>query len=105
MNEHNDHEDQNPRNEEPEVEEIDVEHYGKRNEKPPPAKRYRIRVDRTTHVFDTRFVTGREILAKAGKTPHTRWRLHQKLHGGAMIEIGYEQRVDLGEKGVERFTT
>lgn len=87
------------------VDEIEVEAYGKRNEEPPPAKRYRIRVDREELVFEKRVVTGRAILEKAGKNPYTRWRLHQKLHGGHMVEIGYEQDVDLGAKGIERFTT
>jgi hypothetical protein len=87
------------------VDEIEVEAYGKRNEEPPPAARYRVRVDREVLVFEKRVVTGREILEKAGKNPYTRWKLHQKLHGGHMAEVGYEQEVDLGAKGLERFTT
>jgi hypothetical protein len=27
------------------------------------------------------------------------------MHGGQMLEIGYDEKVDLGAKGVERFTT
>jgi hypothetical protein len=87
------------------ADEVEVEAYGRRNEEPPPAKRYLIRVDREHLVFEKRLVTGREILETAGKNPYTRWRLHQKLHGGHMGEVGYEQEVDLGAKGVERFTT
>jgi hypothetical protein len=87
------------------VDELEVEAYGKRNEEPPPAKRYRIRVDREHLVFEKRVVTGREILEEAGKEPFTRWRLHQKLHGGRMAEIDCEMEVDLGAKGIERFTT
>lgn len=89
------------------VEVIEVEEYGKRNEEPPHAKHhhYRIRIDREKYVFEKRFVTGRELLEKAGKTPHNQWRILQKMHGGQMLEIGYDQNVDLGAKGVERFTT
>lgn len=90
---------------EEEVEIVEIEIYGKRNEKPPRAKHYLVRIDRDKFTFDKRFVTGRELLEKAGKMPLDRWRIHQKLHGGQMKEIGYDQEVDLGAPGVERFTT
>jgi hypothetical protein len=87
------------------VEVIEVEEYGKRNEKPPHAKHYRVRIDREKYLFEKRFVTGRELLEKAGKTPYNQWRILQKMHGGQMVEIGYDEKVDLGAKGLERFTT
>ena len=87
------------------IEVVEIEEYGKRNEKPPHAKHYRVRIDREKYLFEKRFVTGRELLEKAGKTPYNQWRILQKMHGGQMVEIGYDQKVDLGAKGVERFTT
>jgi hypothetical protein len=84
---------------------VEIEEFGKKNEEPPPASFYRVRIDKEKQIFNQRVVTGNDILEKAGKTPPTRWRLHQKIHGGQMIEIGYEDKVDLGAKGVERFTT
>jgi len=84
---------------------VEIEEFGKKNEEPPPAKSYKVRIDKGKYIFDQQVVSGKDILEKAGKTPHTRWRLHQKVHGGQMIEIGYEDNVDLGEKGIERFTT
>ncbi len=88
-----------------EQEEVDVEAFGKRNEKPPKAKKYRVRIDDKQHVIDHQFVTGAELLQVAGKVPMDRFRIHQKLHGGQMLEIGYTQQVDLGTPGLERFTT
>jgi hypothetical protein len=88
-----------------EVEIVEVEEYGKKNEAPPPAKTYRVRIDNEKYDFNQRFVTGRELLEKAGKTPYNQWRILQKLHGGKMEEVGYDQRVDLGSPGLERFTT
>ena len=87
------------------IETVEVESYGKRNAKPPRAKNYIVRIDNQKYTFDKQIVTGWELLEKAGKIPIDRWRIHQKLHGGQMIEIGYDQGVDLGAQGVERFTT
>ena len=92
-------------NEEPEEDEVEIEAFGKRGEKPPKAKKYVVRVDKTKHTFDRQVVTGRQILEKAGLTPVDRYRLFQKLHGGRMEEVAYDRQVDLGAKGVERFTT
>lgn len=89
----------------PEEDEVEIEAFGKRDEKPPKAKRYVVRVDKTKHAFDRRLVTGRQILEKAGLAPVDRYRLFQKLHGGRMEEVAYDRLVDLGAKGVERFTT
>jgi hypothetical protein len=87
------------------VETVEVEAYGKRNEKPPRAKHYVVRIDTQKYTFDKQIVTGRELLEKAGKMPFDKWRIYQKLHGGQMIEIGYDRKIDLGAQGVERFTT
>jgi len=87
------------------VEVVEVEAYGKRNEAPPNAKKYQVRIDTEKYIFEKRIVTGRELLEAAGKVPVANWRLHEKLHGGQMIEIGHDQDVDLGAQGLERFST
>ena len=90
---------------EPEEDEVEIEAYGKRDEQPPKAKKYVVRVDKTKHTFDRPLLTGRQVLEKARLTPVDRYRLFQKLHGGRMEEVAYDRQVDLGAKGVERFTT
>lgn len=87
------------------VEVVEVEVYGKRNEAPPQAKKYQVRIDTQKYIFEKRIMKGRELLEAAGKVPVDSWRLHEKLHGGQMLEIGYDQDVDLGAQGVERFST
>lgn len=89
---------------EPEVEEVDVEEYVKQGRRPPKAKKYRIRIDREKYVVNKPVVTGPELLALVGKTPD-RWRIHQKLRGGQMDEVQPGEKVDLRAKGVERFVT
>lgn len=85
--------------------EIDIEEYAKRGKRPPPARRYRIRIDREKFVVVTPNPTGRELLTLAGKVPPERFSLTQKLHGGAVHPVGLDDTVDLTQPGVERFMT
>ena len=84
---------------------VDVEDCAKAGHGAPKAKRYRVRIDRQKHVIDRPSVTGRELLAVAGKTPHTRFRIDQKLRGGEVRKVGYDEAVSLCAPGVERFMT
>jgi len=86
------------------VEVVDIEIFAPMNQKPPRAKSYRIRIDKQYELVVKRHIDGTEILKLVGKAPD-KWRLHQKLHGGVMMEIAPEQVVDLGERGIERFVT
>ena len=88
----------------PPDEPVDVEEHGKKGTRPPPGRRYRVRVDKQHVIFDTQVVTGREILEKVGKDP-TRFRLDQKLHGGKTVKIEPDDKVDLTTPGLERFMT
>lgn len=88
-----------------EVDIVDVEEHGRENHCPPPAHRYKIKVDGKPFVFEKRFVTGREILEMAGKTPPERYELEKRMHGGNYIAILLAETVDLGEKGIEVFET
>lgn len=87
------------------VEIVDLEEYGRSNRKPPPAKRYRIRIDKQHYVVDVPSMTGRQLLLLAGKTPPDRWTISQKFHGGRTQPIGLDDAVDFTAPGVERFMT
>ena len=93
---------------EAEVEEIEIEEHTKKfngKEKPPNAKRYIIRVDKTKFTVEVTGMTGREILTLAGKAPVEQYKLTQKMHGGAARTLSLDDDVDLTEPGVERFMT
>jgi hypothetical protein len=91
-----------------EVDEIEIEEFVKKGngkERPPKAKRYIIRVDKTKFTVEVPSMTGREILTLAGKTPPEQYKLTQKMHGGAGKTIGLDDVADFREPGVERFMT
>jgi hypothetical protein len=83
---------------------IDIEEYAKKKKKPPHAKGYRIRIDKEYKEVHVPEMTGRQILALVGKTPET-YLLSQKIHGGQVIPIGADQKVDFRHPGIERFQT
>jgi hypothetical protein len=96
---------QNP---EPDLEEVDVvelEDYGREGRRPPPARRYGVRIDGVRYEFDKRIVTGAEILTRAGKIPPERYQLDKRVRGGKFIAIALADKVDLGEPGIEVFET
>ncbi|MGN6691138.1 MAG: multiubiquitin domain-containing protein [Sphingopyxis sp.] len=84
---------------------VDVEECGRANQTPPHAHRYKVKIDHIYRVFDRRFVTGREILVAGGKTPIEKYELEKRLHGGHYVSIGVDEKVDLGECGIEVFET
>lgn len=91
-----------------ELNEIEIEiHTQKVNgkEKPPKAKKYIIRVDKTKITVEVTTMKGRQILERAGKTPAEQYKLTQKMHDGSAKTIGLDDEVDFTEPGVERFMT
>ncbi len=92
--------------EEFELEEVDLETWSKTRpgERPPRCKRYRIRVDKKHFVVSDSALKGREILALVGYQPNE-WLLAQKFPGGRREQIEPDQLVDLREPGIERFET
>ncbi len=84
---------------------IDLEEYAKTGRKPPKAKRYRIRIDKNHYVVEVSAMPGRELLNLAGKTPATNFMISQKLHGGEAKKLGYDEKADFTQPGVERFMT
>lgn len=84
---------------------IDLEEFAKAGKVPPKGKKYKIKVDTTTYVVKVETMTGSEILELAGKNPVKRFQLNQKLHGGIVKKIGYDEKVDFTVPGIERFMT
>jgi hypothetical protein len=82
---------------------IDLEDYAKRNERPPLAKGYRIRVNGEAYVIQKPNPTGREILTVAGLIPPEEFTLRVKLAGEKPKKVGLDEVVDLRRAGVEKF--
>lgn len=87
------------------LEEVEIEIYGKKNARPPKAKKYVIRIDKVKDTVEVPSMTGRQLLVLAGKTPPEKYSISQKLHGGQVKPIGLDEPVDFTEPGVERFMT
>jgi hypothetical protein len=87
------------------VEEIEIEEFGKRDEHPPRAKRYIIRIDKVKYTVHVHRMTGRQLLTLAGKVPPDQFTISQKFHGGRVRTIGLDEEVDFTHRGVERFMT
>ncbi|OAI41708.1 hypothetical protein AYO40_02570 [Planctomycetaceae bacterium SCGC AG-212-D15] len=84
---------------------IDLEEYARSGRKPPHAKKYRIRIDKTKYEVSVPSMTGRQLLELASKTPVENYILSQKLHGGVVKPIGLDEVVDFTTHGIERFMT
>jgi hypothetical protein len=84
---------------------IDIEQYAKEGKIVPPGHHYIITVDRHKFTVKQECLTGREILVLAGKNPPERFQLNQRLKGGKVVKIGYDQKVCFTEPGIEKFMT
>ncbi len=82
---------------------IDVEEYFAAGKTVPKGKRYKIRIDKDPYIVGVPTMTGREILALAGKTPEKNL-LRQKVQGG-VHSVEPDQSVSFDPPGVERFMT
>lgn len=87
----------------PEVDELDIEAFAGLECKP-RAKRYIIRIDKKPYVIDKSVITARELLLLAGKTPPEKFRIWQVVSGESH-ELTLDQRVDVRDPGVEKFRT
>jgi len=74
---------------------------GSNNEK----KHYEIMIDRQPYKVDKECMTGREILALAGKIPVERFQLNVRYKGGKVSKVGYDQTICFSEPGIEKFMT
>lgn len=82
---------------------IDLEEYAKRGEQPPLSKGYRIKINGDPFVVNEPKPTGREILTLAGLLPAEEYTLRVKVAGEKPRKVGLNEKVDLREKGVEKF--
>ena len=85
--------------------EIDLELYSAEGKKVPIGQKYKIKVDRVKYTTEQEMMTGREILQLAGKSPVERFQLNQRLRGGKVVKIGYDESVDFTTPGIEKFMT
>lgn len=87
------------------LEEVEIEEYGKKNHRPPHAKRYVIRIDKTKYTVHVSRMTGRQLLELAGKIPPEQYTISMKLHGGHVKPIGLNEEVHFCAHEIERFMT
>lgn len=87
-------------------EKVDLSTYGieKFHIKKKTGVTYYVKVDGAVITFDHRYVIGREVLMAVGMSPED-YDLNLKLHGGGRLEVGPNDKVDLGEDGIEKFHT
>lgn len=88
-----------------EIEIIDLEAYSKEGKPVPKEKKYRIKIDREVYVVEKECMTGRELLALAGKNPPEKYQLNMKLNGGKVEPISLDEKVCFTKPGVEKFMT
>lgn len=83
---------------------VDLEEYGKNCKEVPTAKQYKIKVDKTYHIVDSPYITGKELIALEKKQPIENWDAY-KFYGNQPkpIKIKQEEVVDLTEKCLVRF--
>ncbi len=72
---------------------------------PKPPKAYKIKIDGKMFDVQDRYVTGRDILVLANKTPLNDYGVALQEHGHNMRTIGLDEAVDLDAPGVEKFVT
>ncbi len=70
-----------------------------------PPKPYKIKIDGKMYEVVDRFITGREILTLAQKSPESDYKVGVKEHGHDVRIIGLDERVDLEMPGLEKFVT
>jgi hypothetical protein len=84
--------------------EIDIENHVKNGtEIPKNANSYLIRIDKEKFKWKRVFITGREILELAGKSPVEKFQVNQKFRFGRVEKVELDEKVDLIGCEVERF--
>lgn len=84
---------------------IDIELFSQAGKEVPKGHHYKIKVDREKYVVESECMKGKDILALAGKLPYERYQLNQKLKGGQVKKVEYEEKVCFSTPGIERFMT
>lgn len=69
-----------------------------------PSKPNKIKIDGTMYEVAAQFITGREILTLAKKSP-SQYDVGYKVHGHDVMIIGLDESVNLANPGLEKFIT
>lgn len=86
------------------VDEIaDLEQYAQEGKRPPLCRGYRILVNAKPYVVYNPYPTGREILELAELLPPKSYTLRVKIRGERPRKVELDEKVDLRQKGVEKF--
>ena len=70
-----------------------------------PQCEYKVQIDKDFLEAPVSRMTGRELLALAGKKPAEGYAIYLKVKGGQPQRIDLDQKIDLSQPGVERFVT
>lgn len=68
-------------------------------------RKFKIQIDKEMFETSEASLTGRQLLALAGKSPAEQFAIYEKVKGGQPKRIGLDQSVDLSVPGVEKFLT
>ena len=68
-------------------------------------REFKVQVDKDIVEIPTSHPTGRELLEFSGKKPAEHYAIYLKVKGGQPKRIGLDEKIDLGQTGVERFVT
>lgn len=71
----------------------------------PPAKRYRIRIDRKHYIVKESKITGRELLDLARNDAVQQFDVYRRYRDGRVVKVDWDETIDLREPGIERFVT
>ncbi|MFT4155193.1 multiubiquitin domain-containing protein [Parafilimonas sp.] len=82
---------------------IDIEQFTKDGKIPSEGKWYRVRIGTEYYIFLKQFVSGHEILEKAGITYVNCYWLYQKQKDCDFEKIDLQERVNLAKPGIEHF--
>ncbi|WP_412464914.1 multiubiquitin domain-containing protein [Flavobacterium mekongense] len=82
----------------------DVEEFGKKCELIPPAKSYKIKIDKNYHVVKGKTITHNELIVLGGKTDIAQYDVYKFMNGNPKpIKILPNETVDLTEQCLVRF--
>jgi hypothetical protein len=89
---------------EPWVELVDIEEYGKTCKEVPPAKHYRIKVDKNYHIVTSPYISGKSLIELEHKQPVQNWDAYKFYSNQPKPKkVGHDEIVDLTEKCLVRF--
>lgn len=83
---------------------VDIEEYGKICKEVPPAKQYRIKVDKSYHIVNSPYITGKELIELEHKQPVKNWDVYKFYSNKPKPQkVRHDEVVDLTEKCLTRF--